>query len=263
MIDPQFLANSWIKNLEKENRLCVIRFHQPDYNRVLENSIQFGLPVLIENVGEELDPMLEPILKKQIFKQGGVYCIKLGENIIEFNESFRLFITTKLYNPTIPPDVAVDVKIINFVVTREGLNNHIVSATIGRERPDLESERNQIVMQRGDTEKQLRDIEENILEILSTEKEILENDKAVQNLSTSKGLLNEVQEKHSVAKHTEKQLEDGRVVYNQIADHCSTLFFSIGKSPLCLRNDSLENYLIILSKLQIISAISIPCTSSI
>uniref|UniRef100_A0A1B0D1E5 Uncharacterized protein n=1 Tax=Phlebotomus papatasi TaxID=29031 RepID=A0A1B0D1E5_PHLPP len=210
-----------------ENRLCVIRFHQPDYNRVLENSIQFGLPVLIENVGEELDPMLEPILKKQIFKQGGVYCIKLGENIIEFNESFRLFITTKLYNPTIPPDVAVDVKIINFVVTREGLNNQIVSATIGRERPDLESERNQIVMQRGDTEKQLRDIEENILEILSTEKEILENDKAVQNLSTSKGLLNEVQEKHSVAKHTEKQLEDGRVVYNQIADHCSTLFFSI------------------------------------
>ncbi|XP_055681851.1 dynein axonemal heavy chain 7 [Lutzomyia longipalpis] len=227
MIDPQFLANSWIKNFEKENRLCVIRFNQPDYNRVLENSIQFGLPVLIENVGEELDPMLEPILKKQIFKQGGVYCIKLGENIIEFNESFRLFITTKLYNPKIAPDVAVDVKIVNFVVTREGLNNQIVSATIGRERPDLESERNQIVMQRGDTEKQLRDIEENILEILSTEKEILESDKAVQTLSSSKVLLSEVQEKYTVAKNTEKQLEDGRLVYMQIADHCSTLFFSI------------------------------------
>ncbi|XP_059609452.1 dynein axonemal heavy chain 7 [Phlebotomus argentipes] len=227
LIDPQFLANSWIKNLEKENRLCVIRFNQPDYNRVLENSIQFGLPVLIENVGEELDPMLEPILKKQFFKQGGVYCIKMGENIIEFNESFRLFITTKLYNPRIAPDVAVDVKIINFVITREGLNNQIVSATIGRERPDLESERNQIVMQRGDTEKQLRDIEENILEILSTEKEILESDKAVQTLSSSKVLLNEVQEKFIVAKNTEKQLEDGRVVYTQIADHCSTLFFAI------------------------------------
>ncbi|GAB0099121.1 Dynein heavy chain [Sergentomyia squamirostris] len=227
LIDPQFLANNWIKSLEKENRLCVIRFNQPDYNRVLENSIQFGLPVLIENVGEELDPMLEPILKKQIFKQGGVYCMKLGENIIEFNDAFRLFISTKLYNPRIAPDVAVDLKIINFVITREGLNNQVVSATIGRERPDLESERNQIVMQRGDTEKQLRDIEENILDILSTEKEILENDKAVQNLSSSKILLNEVQEKHLVAKNTEKQLEDGRVVYTQIADHCSTLFFSV------------------------------------
>ena len=38
--------------------------------RTLENSIQFGTPVLIENVGEELDPSLEPLLLKQIFKQG-------------------------------------------------------------------------------------------------------------------------------------------------------------------------------------------------
>ena len=34
--------------------------------------LQFGTPVLLENVGEELDPMLEPLLLKQTFKQGGV-----------------------------------------------------------------------------------------------------------------------------------------------------------------------------------------------
>ena len=33
---------------------------------------QFGTPVLLENVGEELDPLLEPLLLKQTFKQGGV-----------------------------------------------------------------------------------------------------------------------------------------------------------------------------------------------
>lgn len=41
-----------------------------DYIRTLENSIQFGNPVLLENVGEELDPSLEPLLLKQTFKQG-------------------------------------------------------------------------------------------------------------------------------------------------------------------------------------------------
>lgn len=89
MIDPQGQANKWIKNLEKNNRLCVIRLNQADYARVLENAIQFGLPVLLENIGEDLDPLLEPILLKQTFKQGGAIVIKLGDSVIEYNDSFR------------------------------------------------------------------------------------------------------------------------------------------------------------------------------
>ena len=58
-----------IKNLEKVNKLAVVKMSDPNYARTLENSIQFGTPVLLENVGEELDPMLEPILLKQTFKQ--------------------------------------------------------------------------------------------------------------------------------------------------------------------------------------------------
>lgn len=89
MIDPQAQANKWIKNMEKNNRLCVIRFNQPDYIRVLENAIQFGLPVLLENVSEEIDPILESVLLKQTFKQGGTLCIKLGDSVVEYNHSFR------------------------------------------------------------------------------------------------------------------------------------------------------------------------------
>lgn len=37
-----------------------------EYLRTLENAVQFGLPVLLENVGEELDPSLEPLLLKQV-----------------------------------------------------------------------------------------------------------------------------------------------------------------------------------------------------
>ena len=42
-----------------------------EYLRTLENAIQFGLPVLLENVAEELDPSLESLLLKQVFKSGG------------------------------------------------------------------------------------------------------------------------------------------------------------------------------------------------
>ncbi len=70
MIDPQGQANKWVKNFERENKLQVVKLTQSDYMRTLENCIQFGTPVLIENVGEELDPSLEPLLLKQTFKQG-------------------------------------------------------------------------------------------------------------------------------------------------------------------------------------------------
>lgn len=89
MIDPQNQANKWIKNMEKVNNIGIIRLTQMDYVRVLENAIQFGLPVLLENIEEELDAVLEPILLKQTFKQSGVLCIRLGETIIEYNNNFR------------------------------------------------------------------------------------------------------------------------------------------------------------------------------
>lgn len=89
MIDPQNQANKWIKNMEKVNNIGIIRLTQMDYVRVLENAIQFGLPVLLENIEEELDAVLEPILLKQTFKQSGVLCIRLGETVIEYNNNFR------------------------------------------------------------------------------------------------------------------------------------------------------------------------------
>jgi len=50
----------------------------------------------MENIGEELDPLLEPLLLKQTFKQGGSICIKLGDQIIEYAPDFRYIFNTKI-----------------------------------------------------------------------------------------------------------------------------------------------------------------------
>lgn len=57
--------------MEKKHQLEVIKLsgNASDAIRQLENAVQFGFPALIENVGEELDPLLEPLLLKAIFKQ--------------------------------------------------------------------------------------------------------------------------------------------------------------------------------------------------
>ncbi len=74
-------------------------------------------------MGEELDPSLEPLLLKQIFKQGGCDCIRLGDSTVEYSENFRFYITTKLRNPHYLPEISVKVTLLNFMITPEGLQD--------------------------------------------------------------------------------------------------------------------------------------------
>lgn len=55
--------------MEKDAELLVIKLSDGNYMRTLENAVQFGKPVLLENVGDTLDAALEPLLLKQTFKQ--------------------------------------------------------------------------------------------------------------------------------------------------------------------------------------------------
>lgn len=51
--------------------------------------LQFGKPVLMENVMESLDASLEPLLQKLTFKQAGTMCIKLGDAVVEYSDDFK------------------------------------------------------------------------------------------------------------------------------------------------------------------------------
>ncbi|XP_021921863.1 dynein heavy chain 7, axonemal isoform X5 [Zootermopsis nevadensis] len=228
MIDPQGQANKWVKNMEKSNNLSVIRLTSPDYARVLENGVQFGMPVLLENIGEELDVMLEPLLQKQTFKQGGSLCIKLGDSTVEYNLNFRMYITTKLHNPHYQPEVLVKVTLLNFMVTPVGLEDQLLGITVAKEQSDLEAEKNQLIIQRAKNKRMLKEIEDKILEVLSaSEGNILEDETAVNVLSSSKSLANEIQDKQSVAEETEKSVDKARLVYRPIANYSSVLYYTI------------------------------------
>ncbi|OCT58631.1 dynein heavy chain 12, axonemal [Xenopus laevis] len=228
MIDPQSQANKWIKNSERENQLSVIKLTDSDYMRTLENCIQFGTPLLLENVGEDLDPSLEPLLLKQTFKQGGVECIRLGESTIEYSSDFRFYITTKLRNPHYLPELATKVSLLNFMITPEGLEDQLLGIVVAKERPELEEERNALILQSAANKKQLKEIEDKILETLqSSEGNILEDESAIQILDSAKVMSNEITKKQQNAEKTEIKIAESREGYRPIAKHSSVLFFSI------------------------------------
>ena len=77
LIDPQGQANRYIRSMAKDtetifavNGMDVVKFSDKNFLRTLENGVQFGRWVLLENILEHLDAALEPILFQQKFKQG-------------------------------------------------------------------------------------------------------------------------------------------------------------------------------------------------
>nr|KAG5711095.1 hypothetical protein BaRGS_004739 [Batillaria attramentaria] len=163
-IDPQGQANKW----EKENKIDVIKLSDKDFLRALENAVRFGKPALLENVGTELDPALEPILLRQTFKQQGSLVIKLGESVIPYHNDFKFYITTKLPNPHYTPEISTKVTLVNFTLSPSGLQDQLLGLVVAEERPDLEDMKNQLIINNAQMKADLKDIEDKILYKLST-----------------------------------------------------------------------------------------------
>ncbi|KAF1322385.1 Dynein heavy chain, partial [Globisporangium splendens] len=228
MIDPQGQANKWIRNMEKNNKLTVIKLTDGDYMRTLENAIQFGAPVLLENVGEELDPSLEPLLLKQTFKQGGVTCIRLGDSTVEYSEQFRFYIATKFRNPHYLPEVSVKVTLLNFMITPRGLEDQLLGIVVAQERPDLEERKNKLIVQNARNKGLLKEIEDKILGILSSsEGNILEDENVINTVNQSKQVADEIKKEQIIAETTERETDFVRQGYQPVAHSSQVLFFCI------------------------------------
>ena len=72
------------------------------------------------------------------------------------------------------------VTLLNFMITEEGLQDQLLGIVVAKERPELEEEKNTLILQSADNNKKLKEIENQILEILSSsEGNILEDEAAV------------------------------------------------------------------------------------
>jgi len=232
-IDPQGQANKWIKNMEAKNSSKTVKGNDATILRTIENAIRLGSPVILEDVGEELDPSLEPVLQKQIFKQGGRNLIRLGDSDVDYNYQFKFYMTTKLPNPHYLPEVCIKVTIINFTVTQEGLEDQLLGLVVREERPDLEKQKQQLVVSLAADKKQLKELEDKILRFLSTsEGNILDDEVLINALSDSKitsgVILGRVQE----AEVTEKEINATRLQYVPAATRGSIIYFTIADLAL-------------------------------
>lgn len=91
--------------------------NHPNLKEALKWPLQEGFPCLIESIENEVDPMLDPILEKQIIIKGRAKLIKISDTDIDYDDKFRLYMTSRLANPHFSPELAAKATIIDFTVT--------------------------------------------------------------------------------------------------------------------------------------------------
>ncbi|KAF5902959.1 dynein heavy chain 9, axonemal, partial [Clarias magur] len=223
MVDPQLQGIKWIKNKYGDN-LQVIRIGQRGYLDSIEGALSAGEVVLIENLEETVDPVLGPLLGRETIKKGRY--IKIGDKECEYNPRFRLILHTKLANPHYQPELQAQCTLVNFTVTRDGLEDQLLAAVVSMERPDLEELKSNLTKQQNGFKITLKTLEDNLLSRLSSASgNFLGDTELVENLEITKRTAADIEEKVKEAKVTEAKINEAREHYRPAAARASLLYF--------------------------------------
>ncbi|GET88803.1 dynein heavy chain, putative [Leishmania tarentolae] len=226
MIDPQQQAIKWVKRMERDNGLKVIDPKQPDFQKTVEYAIQFGCPLLLQDVLEEIDPILDPIMSRSFIMKGKRKLVKVGDNYVEYKEGFKLYITTRLPNPHYTPETCTRVCLLNFAVKEQGLEEQLLKIVVEKEKPELEHENEQLILHTAAAKKEMKQLEEDILDLLSTSQvSLLENQRLIETLQTAKVTAANIQNQLQVAETTSVKIREAREEYRECARRASLLFF--------------------------------------
>uniref|UniRef100_A0A182FSK0 AAA+ ATPase domain-containing protein n=1 Tax=Anopheles albimanus TaxID=7167 RepID=A0A182FSK0_ANOAL len=228
MIDPQEQANRWIRNMESKNDLKIIKLTDSNMMRVLDICIRQGAPILIEDVQETIDPVLETVLMKQVFLRNGRFMIKLGDVDVDYDNNFRLYMTTKLPNPHFLPEICIQVSLVNFLVSRNGLEDQLLAEIIKIELPEMEKQRSDLIVTINADKQQLLLLEDKILKTLySSQGNILDDEDLVESLNESKEMSTIIADRLIETERTEVTIAATREKYRILAVRGAILYFVV------------------------------------
>jgi len=227
MIDPQNQANAWIKNSEEPNGLCSITLTDKRFRNELERTMGDGLPLLIEHIEEDLDPVLDPVMNKLIIRSGKFCKINLPDKEgCDYSDNFRLYFTTKLANPHYTPEMSAVSTIIDFTVTMQGLEDQLLSIVVLKERPDLEEQRQTLMRDITQYKSKVSELEEQLLAKLSSvQGNLLDDAEILDVLNNTKATSQEVSTKLASAAETQDMIQATCEDYRAVATRGSIIYF--------------------------------------
>jgi len=228
LIDPQEQGMNWILNKEKLNGLKCTSFKNKRFRSVLEESMSFGCPLLVEDASDNMESYMDSIFDKAVMKVGSGFSIIVGDKECEFCIEFALYMTSKDSNPTLSPEVCAKICLVNFSVTLKGLEDQLLGRIVQMERPELEETRTMLLEELTGNTLKIAGLQNDLLDRLSnSEGSLVEDESLVTMLKVTKDTVKETRDKVSTVQETQRQISSTREEYRPVAQRGANLYSSM------------------------------------
>jgi dynein heavy chain 2 len=223
IIDPATNATNWLK-LQEATQLEVLNQADPRFNTQLELSVRFGKVLILQEI-DKVEPMLFPLLRKNLMKQGPRWVVQIGDKQIDYTDTFKMYMCTRDSSIEIPPHAESVITTINFTVTRSGLEGQLLSIIINHEQPDLEKQKTAMLEKEEKLRVELADLEKKLLgELATAEGNLLENKKLIESLNNTKTSSMSIADALDNSSKLQASLDEQREAYRILASQGSTIY---------------------------------------
>ncbi|KAI1728166.1 dynein heavy chain and region d6 of dynein motor domain-containing protein [Ditylenchus destructor] len=202
-------------------------FLDNSFRKNLESALRFGQTLVVQDV-ESYDPILNPVLNREVKRTGGRILITLGDQDIDFSPAFKIYMVTRDSSVEFPPDICSRVTFVNFTVTRSSLETQCLNQALRSERPDIDEKRNDLLKLQGEFAVRLRHLEKALLNALNESKgKILDDDSVVATLEKLKNEAKEVETKAAETDQVIKEVELVSQKYTRLANAASLIYLTL------------------------------------
>lgn len=224
IIDPSGHAIAFIMNKYKDEKIQKTSFLDNAFMKTLAGAVRFGTTLLVENANH-IDPILNPLLNKEISRTGGRALIRIGTEDVDYSPKFRIILTTKNPAAKLTPDICSRVTLINFTVTPASLQSQSLSLILRTSKPEIEKKRINLLKLQGEQQVRLRELEEQMLsKISAVEGNILDDDRVVDGMEFLMKEGSQVEKQLANSASIMKEVQSSIGEFEPSAQICKKLF---------------------------------------
>ena len=87
----------------------------PKLKDQLEFCMSEGKAMIVVGIEEAIDPLLDPVMQKEIIKKGRSYYITVADQMMDYDPSFMCYFVTRLPKPHFSPELQAMTTVVDWI----------------------------------------------------------------------------------------------------------------------------------------------------